>query len=75
MVKVGDAVRLKPESPLRAVLPLWADAVGRVTYTHQDDDDDGLSLTVSYFGPPAADISPLSADDFEIDIRRPAEPF
>ena len=65
VIRVGDAVRLRPESPLREVLEPWADAVGRVHIVFdQLDDDDGLRIAVAYPGSHSAYTSPLSAEDF-----------
>ena len=38
-MRIGDAMRLKPDSPLRERLQPFADQVGRVVETCQDDDD------------------------------------
>ena len=74
-MKVGDVVRLKPASSLRVLLEPWAGASGRVAYTHQDDDDDGLRISVKFDRPEPGYTSPLSADEFEPDALRPGEPF
>ena len=66
MVKVGDAVRLKPASALREFLEPWADEVWRVARTYQDDDDDGLRISVALGDPAQGYTSPLSAEEFEI---------
>ena len=75
MVKVGDAVRLKPTSILRDLLEPWADDVWRVARTYQDDDDDGLRISVALGERCEGYTSPLSAEEFEPDQRRPGEPF
>ena len=75
MIKVGDAVRLRPESDLRELLEPWADAVWRVARTYQDDDDDGLRIAVALGDPCEGYTSPLSADEFEPDHDRPGDPF
>ena len=74
-MKVGDVVRLQPSSPLRVLLEPWAKASGRVAYTHQDDDDDGLRISVAFDEPEAGYTSPLSAEEFEPDDVRLGEPF
>lgn len=52
-----------------------AGSSGRVAYTYQDDDDDGLRISVALDGPEAGFTSPLSAEEFERDDVRPGEPF
>ena len=73
-MRIGDAVRLKPDSPLRERLRPFADAVGRVVDTYQVDDDE-LCLAVAYDDDFKSRLSPLSADEFVIDASRPDEPF
>ncbi len=46
-----------------------------MAYTYQDDDDDGLRISVALDGPEAGFTSPLSAEEFERDDVRPGEPF
>lgn len=70
-MRIGDAVRLKADSPLRARLEPFADAIGRVIDTYQDDDDDGLRIAVAFPGQAYGFLSPLSAEDFVVD-RDPA---
>ena len=70
MVKVGDTVRLKPGSDLRGMLEPWADAVWRVARTYQDDDDDGLRISIALGDPSTGHTSPLPADEFEFDASR-----
>lgn len=67
MVKVGDSVRLKPTSGLRELLEPWADDVWRVARTYQDDDDDGLRISVALGDRCAGYTAPLSAEEFELD--------
>ncbi len=74
-MKVGDVVRLKPTSPLRDLLEQWAGISGRVAYTYQDDDDDGLRISVAFDDPEPGYTSPLAAEEFEPDNMRPGEPF
>ena len=66
-MRIGDAVRLKADSPVRARLEPFADAVGRVIDTYQDDDDDGLRIAVAFPGQAYGFLSPLSAEDFVLD--------
>ena len=74
-MKVGDVVRLRPASPLHDLLEPWAGERGRVAYTYQDDDDDGLRISVAFEGPDAGYTSPLSSEEFMLDDMRPGEPF
>ncbi len=74
-MKIGDVVRLRPASPLRDLLEPWANASGRVAYTYQDDDDDGLRISVAFEGPEEGFTSPLSAEEFVLDEVRSGEPF
>ena len=73
-MRIGDAVRLKPDSPLRERLQPFADAVGRVVDTYQVDDDE-LCLAVAYDDGFQSWLSPLSADEFVVDAGQPGEPF
>ena len=73
-MKVGDAVRLRADSPLRAVLAAWADEVGRVTGTTQVDDDE-LRVAVRYQRPLAIEVASLWPEDLVVDRTRPDEPF
>ena len=73
-MKVGDVVRLRPTSPLHDLLEPCARDRGRVAYTYQDDDDDGLRISVAFEGPEAGHTSPLSADEFVLDDGGPGEP-
>ena len=70
-MRIGDAVRLKADSPLRARLQPFADAVGRVVDTFQDDDDDGLRIAVAFPDQIYGFLAPLPAEDF---IREPDGP-
>lgn len=72
MVKIGDAVRLKPGSELRGLLEPWADDVWRVARTYQDDDDDGLHIAIALGDLGVGHTSPLPADEFELD-RSPVD--
>ena len=74
-MKVGDAVRMKPDSPLRERLEPFADEVGWVVDTYQDDDDDGLRIAVAYADQLYGWLAPLSAEEFVVDLSRPDEPF
>lgn len=74
MVKVGDAVRLKPSSSLRELLEPWADDVWRVARTYQDDDDDGLRISVALGDRCEGYTAPLSAEEFEPDHSCLSEP-
>ena len=68
-------MRLKSDSPLRARLEPFADEVGEVVDTYQDDDDDGLRIAVAFPDQMHGWLSPLSADEFVVDRSRPDEPF
>ena len=46
-MRVGDPVRLKADGPLRERLEPFADDVGIMVDTFQDDDDDGLRIAVA----------------------------
>ena len=74
-MRVGDPVRLKDDSPLRERLAPFADEVGQVVDTYQDDDDDGLRIAVAYADQLYGWLEPLSAEEFVIDRSRPDEPF
>ena len=74
-MRVGDPVRLRPDSTLRARLAPFADEVGEVVDTYQDDDDDGLRIAVAYVDQLYGWLAPLSAEEFVIDPTRPDEPF
>ena len=74
-MRVGDPVRLKAESPLRVRLAPFADEVGCVVDTFQDDDDDGLHIAVAYQDQLYCWLAPLSAEEFVVDHSRPDEPF
>ncbi len=74
-MRVGDPVRLKADSPLRARLAPFADEVGQVVDTYQDDDDDGLRIAVAYPDQLYGWLAPLSADEFVLDAGQPDEPF
>ncbi|MGI3903083.1 MAG: hypothetical protein ACRYGP_30455 [Janthinobacterium lividum] len=74
-MKVGDVVRLKPDSYLRERLAPFADEVGCVVDTCQVDDDDGLRVNVRFPDQLYGWLAPLSADEFVVDLRRPDEPF
>ena len=74
-MRIGDTVRLKAGSPLRARLQPFADEVGQVVDTYQDDDDDGLRIAVAYADQLYGWLEPLSADDFVLDAALPREPF
>ena len=74
-MRVGDPVRLQPDSPLRARLAPFADQVGKVVDTYQDDDDDGLRIAVAYPDQMSGWLAPLSAEEFVVDRSRPDEPF
>ena len=71
---IGDAVRLRPGSHLRARLAPFADAVGCVVDTFQDDDD-GLRIGVAFPDQLYGFLAPLSAAEFVVDLSRPDEPF
>ena len=70
-MRIGDAVRLKAGSPLREPLQPFADEVGWVVDTYQDDDDDGLRIAVAYPDQMYGWLAPLSAEDFVLDPTRP----
>ncbi len=74
-MRVGDPVRLKADSPLRERLAPFADEVGQVVDTYQDDDDDGLRIAVAYADQLYGWLTPLSAEEFVVDRSRPDEPF
>ena len=74
-MRIGDAVRLKPDSPLRTRLAPFADDVGCVIEIFQDDDDDGLRIAVAYPDQLFGWLSPLSAEEFVVNPSRPGEPF
>ena len=74
-MRVGDPVRLRPDSPLRARLAPFADQVGEVVDTYQVDDDDGLRIAVAYPDQLYGWLAPLSAEEFVVDRSRPDEPF
>ncbi len=74
-MRVGDPVRLKTDSPLRERLAPFADEVGQVVDTYQDDDDDGLRIAVAYPDQLYGWLAPLSAEDFVVEPSRPDEPF
>ena len=74
-MKIGDAVRLKPDSPLRERLAPFADTVGCVVDTYQDDDDDGLRIGVAFPIQLYGFLAPLSAEEFVLDQGQPDEPF
>ena len=75
-MRVGDPVRLRPDSPLRERLAPFADDVGcvRIVYD-QLDDDEGLRIAVAYPDQLYDWLAPLSAEEFVIDLSRPDEPF
>ncbi|RYB03280.1 hypothetical protein [Lichenibacterium ramalinae] len=73
-MKIGDAVRLRPGSCLRERLEPFADAVGCVVDTYQDDDDDGLRIGVAFPDQVYGFLAPLSADEFVLHPGRPGEP-
>ena len=68
-------MRLKADSPLRERLEPYADEVGCVIDTYQDDDDDGLRIAVAYVDQLYGWLAPLSAEEFVVDRSRPDEPF
>ena len=68
-MKVGDAVRLRADSPLRATLAAWADEVGRVTATTQVDDDE-LRVAVRFRHPLTIDVASLWPEDLVVDLGR-----
>ena len=74
-MRIGDKVRLRPGSPLRERLEPFADEVGHVVDTHQVDDDDGLRISVAYPDQLHGWLTPLSAEEFVVDLSRPDEPF
>ncbi len=74
-MRVGDPVRLKADSPLRERLAPFADEVGQVVDTYQDDDDDGLRIAVAYADQLYGWLAPLSAAEFVVDRSRHDEPF
>ena len=73
-MRIGDAVRLRQDSPLREQLHGFADRVGRVADMHQLDEDE-LRIAVAYDDDFQTWLSPLSADEFVVDLSRPDEPF
>ena len=68
-------MRLKADSPLRERLEPYADEVGYVVGTYQDDDDDGLRIAVAYVDQLYGWLAPLSAEEFVVDRSRPDELF
>lgn len=74
-MRIGDTVRLRPGSSLRARLEPFADQVGHVVDTYQVDDDDGLWISVAYPDQLYGWLAPLSAEDFMLDAARPDAPF
>ena len=74
-MRVGDPVRLRPDSLLRERLAPFADDVGCVVDTYQDDDDDGLRIAVAYPDQLYGWLTPLSAEEFIVNHSRPDEPF
>ena len=74
-MRVGDPVRLKADSPLRARLAPFADEVGCVVDTFQVDDDDGLRIAVAYPDQLHGWLSPVAAEEFVVDMSRPDQPF
>ncbi len=74
-MRVGDPVRLKADSPLRERLAPFADEVGCVVDTFQDDDEDGLRIAMAHPDQLHGWLAPLSADEFVLDLSRPDEPF
>ena len=74
-MRVGDPVRLRVDSSLRERLQPFADEVGCVVDTFQDDDDDGLRIAVAYADQLYGWLVPLSAEDFVVDRSRPSVPF
>ncbi len=74
-MRVGDPVRLEADSPLRARLAPFADEVGCVVDTFQDDDEDGPRIAVAYPDQLYGWLTPLSADEFVLDLSRPDGPF
>ena len=74
-MRVGDPVRLKADSPLRARLQPFADEVGCVVDTYQVDDDDRLRIAVAYPDQIHDWLTPLSAEEFVVDLSRPDQPF
>lgn len=74
-MRVGDPVRLRVGSALRERFQLFADEVGTVVDTFQDDDDDGLRIAVAWSDQLYGWLVPLSAEDFVVDHSRPGAPF
>ena len=74
-MRIGDTVRLRTDSPLRERLQPFADEVGWIVDTYQDDDDDGLRIAVAYPDQMYGWLAPLSAEDFVLDAGRPDAPF
>ena len=75
-MRVGDPVRLRPDSPLRQRLAPFADDIGRVRIVYdQLDDDEGLRIAVAYPDQLYGWLAPLSAEEFVLDLSRPDEPF
>ena len=74
-MRIGDIVRLKADSPLRERFTPFADEVGCVVDTFQDDDDDGPRIAVAYVDQLYGWLAPLSAEEFVIDPTRPDEPL
>ena len=74
-MRIGDTVRLKPDSPLRERLAPFADEVGLIVDTYQDDDDDGLRIAVAYADQLYGWLAPLSAEDFVFEAGGSDAPF
>ncbi len=74
-MRIGDRVRMKPDSALRERLEPFADEVGWVVDTFQEDDDDGLRIAVAYPDQLYGWLTPLSAEEFIVDSTPPDEPF
>ena len=66
-------MRLRADSLLRERLAPFADDVGCVVDTCQDDD--GLRIAVAYPDQMYGWLAPLSAEEFVVDRSRPDEPF
>lgn len=74
-MRIGDSVRLKPGSMLRERMEPFSDENGCVVDTFQDDDDDGLRIAVAYADQLYGWLTPLSAEEFVVDLTRPDAPF
>ncbi len=74
-MRVGDPVRLRTGSSLRERLAPFADEVGTIVDTFQLDDDDGLRIAVAYADQLYGWLTPLSADEFVVDLSHTDEPF